>query len=88
MCPGGLILLPRDLLVRGVAAVALNDTKSWRRAVGFVKTLTLERSDVFPFALSGATVGGVRCTLSRSSIRIDQVRHALHALVEGQQLLS
>ena len=47
------------------AAVALNDTKSWRRAVGFVKTLTLERSDVFPFALSGATVGGVRCTLSR-----------------------
>ena len=51
--------------MRGVAAVALNDTKSWRRAVGFVKTLTLERSDVFPFALSGATVGGVRCTLSR-----------------------
>jgi len=77
------------------AAVALNETErakryeqSWRKAIGFVRILTLEPSDVFPFALPGAAVGGVRCTLSRASIRIDQVSHALHALVEGHQLLS
>jgi hypothetical protein len=77
------------------AAVALNETErakryeqSWRKAIGFVRTLTLEPSDVFPFALPGAAVGGVRCTLSRASIRIDQVSHALHAMVEGHQLLS
>ena len=76
------------------AAVAQNELErvkryadSWRKAVGFVRTLTLQPTDVFPFALPEAAIGGVRCTLSRASIRIDQVSHALHALVEGQSLL-
>lgn len=61
--------------------------ESWRKALGFVDTLTLHPADVFPFALPEAAIGGVRCTLSRASIRIDQVSHTLHALVEGHQLL-
>jgi hypothetical protein len=77
------------------AAVAQNDHErarryehAWCKALGFVETLTLRGSDVFPFAVREAAVGGVRCTLSRASIRIDQVSHSLHALVEGHQLLT
>jgi orotate phosphoribosyltransferase/AMMECR1 domain-containing protein len=77
------------------AAVTQNDLERtkryadcWHKAIGFVRTLTLEPTDVFPFALRDAAVGGVRCTLSRASIRIDQVSHSLHALVEGYQLAS
>jgi orotate phosphoribosyltransferase/AMMECR1 domain-containing protein len=77
------------------AAVAQNDherarryEQAWCKALGFVETLTLRGSDVFPFAVREAAVGGVRCTLSRASIRIDQVSHSLHALVEGHQLLT
>jgi len=60
---------------------------SWRKAVGFVRTLTLEETDVFPFRAPQRAVGGVRCSLSRASIRIDQVSHSLHALVEGHRNL-
>jgi orotate phosphoribosyltransferase/AMMECR1 domain-containing protein len=62
--------------------------QSWRMAAGFVSTLTLGPADVFPFATPERAVGGVRCTLSRSDIRVDQVSHALHALVDGQHNLS
>jgi orotate phosphoribosyltransferase/AMMECR1 domain-containing protein len=75
------------------AAIAQNENErarkyclSWRKALGFVRTLTLEPTDVFPFSTPQNAVGGVRCTLSRASIRIDQVSHALHALVEGALL--
>jgi AMMECR1 domain-containing protein/orotate phosphoribosyltransferase len=53
----------------------------WRRALGFVRTLTLNEDAVFPFRSPERALGGVRCTISRSAIRIDQVSHALHALV-------
>lgn len=76
------------------AALAQNETERarrysdcWREALGFVRTLTLEETDVFPFAVPERALGGVRCTISRSGIRIDQVSHALHALVEGLQNL-
>jgi hypothetical protein len=94
-------LIPRQLCppqkIAGAwrAAVAQNDHErarqyenSWSKAMGFVETLTLRQSDVFPFAVSDAAVGGVPCTLSRASIRIDQVSHSLHALVEGHQLVT
>jgi orotate phosphoribosyltransferase len=55
----------------------------WRKALGFVRTLTLTPDDVFPFRSPTKAVGGVRCSISRSGIRIDQVSHTLHALVEG-----
>ncbi len=58
---------------------------SWRKAAGFVRTLLLEETDVFPFRVSDKAVGGVRCTTSRADIRIDQVSHCLHAFVEGYQ---
>lgn len=74
------------------AALARNDEERanrygscWRKAAGFVRTLTLEETDTFPFRLSERALGGVRCTMSRADIRIDQVSHTLHALVEGYQ---
>jgi orotate phosphoribosyltransferase/AMMECR1 domain-containing protein len=57
----------------------------WRKAAGFMRTLTLEETDIFPFRLPERALGGVRCTVSRADIRIDQVSHTLHALVEGYQ---
>jgi orotate phosphoribosyltransferase/AMMECR1 domain-containing protein len=72
-------------------ALACRDTKrcaryetSWRRALGFVRTLTLQPGDGFAFPSPELAVGGVRCTLSRGDIRIDQVSHSLHALVDGR----
>jgi len=61
---------------------------SWRRAMGFIRTLTLQPGDGFAFPQPERATGGVRCTLSRGDIRIDQVSHALHALVDGQANLS
>jgi hypothetical protein len=55
----------------------------WSKAFGFLRTLTLDETAVFPFRAREKAVGGVRCTVSRAGIRIDQVSHALHALVEG-----
>ena len=72
------------------AALALGDDEranryedSWRRAAQFVATLTLHPGDVFCFTHPERALGGVRCTVSRADIRIDQVSHALHALVEA-----
>jgi len=59
----------------------------WRKAIGFVRTLILEETDVFPFQAPDKAIGGMRCTNSRADIRIDQVSHSLHALVEGYQNL-
>jgi len=59
----------------------------WQKAAGYVRTLVIESTDVFPFQVPGKAIGGVRCTMSRAGIRIDQASHALHALVEGYQNL-
>jgi hypothetical protein len=55
----------------------------WRRAAAFMRTLALESTDVFPFQRPDLALGGIRCTVSRGDIRIDQASHWLHALVEG-----
>ena len=76
-------------------ALACRDAKragryeaSWRRAMGFMRTLTLQPGDGFAFPRPDQAEGGVRCTLSRGDIRIDQVSHSLHALVDGQACLA
>jgi hypothetical protein len=38
-------------------------------------------------AVGTAAIGGVRCMLTRSDIRIDQVSHWLHALLLGAPLV-
>ena len=68
---------------RGEADLAKRYADSWRRAIGFMRTLMLDDASVFPFRAPDKAVGGVRCMMSRSGIRIDQVSHTLHALVEG-----
>jgi orotate phosphoribosyltransferase/AMMECR1 domain-containing protein len=77
----------RAALGQNAAEHARRYSECWRKAVGFVHTLTLEEDDVFPFRSPDRAVGGVRCTISRADIRIDQVSHALHALVEGHRNL-
>jgi orotate phosphoribosyltransferase/AMMECR1 domain-containing protein len=76
-------------------ALACRDAKraaryeaSWRRALGFIRTMTLQPGDGFAFPDPERATGGVRCTLSRGDIRIDQVSHSLHALVEGRGCLA
>ncbi|CAB3749173.1 hypothetical protein [Paraburkholderia humisilvae] len=59
---------------------------SWSNAMRFITRLVLFPEDVFAMRAGPIAVGGVRCTLSRSDIRIDQVSHCLHALVKGAQL--
>jgi orotate phosphoribosyltransferase/AMMECR1 domain-containing protein len=68
---------------RGDGVRAKRYGASWRRALGFVRTLTLNVDAVFPYRSPERALGGVRCTIARSAIRIDQVSHALHALVSG-----
>jgi orotate phosphoribosyltransferase/AMMECR1 domain-containing protein len=75
----------RAALARNEEARASRYAECWRKAAGFVRTLTLEETDTFPFRLPESARGGVRCTVSRADIRIDQVSHTLHALVDGYQ---
>lgn len=77
----------RAALVHNDKQRATRYDRCWRKAAGYVRTLLLEETDVFPFQTSGKAIGGVRCTMSRAGVRIDQVSHALHALVEGYQNL-
>ncbi len=62
--------------------------QSWREAMRFMNTLFLYPEDTFGFADGHRAVGGVRCTVSRSDIRIDQVSHCLNALITGARVAS
>jgi hypothetical protein len=59
---------------------------AWRDAMQFVTRLVVFPEDVFAMRAGWAAVGGVRSVQSRSDIRVDQVSHCLHALVEGALL--
>ncbi len=61
--------------------------QSWRDAMRFLQTLFIYPGDNFGMASGELAIGGVRCMLSRSDIRIDQVSHCLSALVSGAQIL-
>src|ERR1035441_5696479 len=73
----------------GIALDCGDDTRaaryeqSWREAMQFMTTLMVYPEDTFGMRAADLAVGGVRCMLSRSDIRIDQVSHCLSALVEG-----
>ena len=76
----------RTAATRGDEGRADRYAGSWRKAIGFMRTLMLDEAAVFPFRAPDKAIGGVRCTVSRSGIRIDQVSHTLHALVKGWYL--
>ena len=59
---------------------------AWSDAMRFMTRLIVYPEDVFALLAGQAAIGGVRCTQSRSDIRIDQVSHCLHALVTGARL--
>ena len=61
--------------------------RGWLEAMQFMTTLIIYPEDVFAMRAGDLAVGGVRCMLSRSDIRIDQVSHCLSALVAGASLL-
>ncbi len=56
---------------------------SWKRAMSFMRRLMIREEDTFSMREPSKALGGVRCMQSRSDVRIDQVSHCLHALVEG-----
>jgi orotate phosphoribosyltransferase/AMMECR1 domain-containing protein len=70
----------------GDAERAARYAASWRDAMRFVTRLIVFPEDVFAMRAGTAAIGGVRCVQSRSDIRIDQVSHCMHALVEGARL--
>ena len=70
----------------GDAERAARYAASWRDAMRFITRLIVFPEDVFAMRARSSVVGGVRCVQSRSDIRIDQVSHCLHALVEGARL--
>ncbi len=70
----------------GDAERAARYAASWRDAMQFITRLIVFPEDVFAMRARSSVVGGVRCVQSRSDIRIDQVSHCLHALVEGARL--
>lgn len=60
---------------------------SWRNAARFLNRLIIHPEDTFGMAASTAAIGGVRCMLTRSDVRIDQVSHWLHALLIGASIV-
>lgn len=61
--------------------------ESWWAAARFLTRLIIYPEDIFAMPEPERAIGGVRCMQSRSDVRIDQVSHCLHALVEGANLL-
>jgi AMMECR1 domain-containing protein len=73
-------------LAAGDTARAARYGAAWAAAMRFMTRLIVFPEDVFALRAGEATVGGVRCTQTRSDIRIDQVSHCLHALTAGARL--
>ena len=71
----------------GDDARAARYKESWRRAGGFIRSLTIQHEDVFASHAGEDAVGGVRLTPSSARLRIDATSHPLHALVAGIPLL-
>ena len=56
---------------------------SWQNAARFMNRLVIHPEDTFGMQVGSSAIGGVRCMLTRSDVRIDQVSHWLHALLTG-----
>jgi hypothetical protein len=61
---------------------------SWRRAAGFLGTITVHPEDLFASHAAAAALGGVRLTPSSARLRVDATSHCLHAMVMGVTLLA
>ncbi|MGI8744788.1 MAG: hypothetical protein ACR2NN_19895 [Bryobacteraceae bacterium] len=55
-------------------------------AARFMTRLINYPGDTFAMREPERAVGKVRCMQSRSDVRVDQVSHCLHAIVEGAQI--
>jgi AMMECR1 domain-containing protein/orotate phosphoribosyltransferase len=66
---------------------ALRYAQSWREAMSFITTLIIYPEDTFCMPNAQRAIGGVRCTQTRSDVRVDQVSHCLHAMIAGARLL-
>ncbi len=70
----------------GEAVRAERYERSWRKSARFMNRLLIRPEDTFGMSVGAAAIGGVRCTLTRSDVRIDQVSHWLHALLSGDAI--
>ena len=61
--------------------------QSWCSAAHFFSQLIIQPEDTFWMRRPAQFIGGVRPSHSRSTVRIDQVSHCLHALCLGAQNL-
>jgi orotate phosphoribosyltransferase/AMMECR1 domain-containing protein len=55
----------------------------WLRGIDFVNTLIIREEDCFAMPEPSKAIGGVRESLTNSTVRIDYVAHSLLALVKG-----
>jgi hypothetical protein len=61
---------------------------AWRNAARFMNRQLIHPEDTFGMQVGASAIGGVRCMLTRSDVRIDQVSHWLHALLIGTNVAS
>jgi hypothetical protein len=55
----------------------------WLRGIDFVNTLIIREEDCFAMPEPSKAIGGVRESLTNSTVRIDYVAHSLLAMVKG-----
>lgn len=72
---------------RGDSARADRYRASWERAMRLMRRLVIREADAPCLPDPGRSVGGVRGTLTSSTVRIDYVSHALMALAMGLEVL-
>jgi len=58
---------------------------SWRRAMEFMRELTILPEDTFCMRLGRDAIGGVRPSQTASEVRVDYVSHTLTALLRGMR---
>jgi hypothetical protein len=58
---------------------------SWRRAMAFMRELTILPEDTFCMRLGSDAIGGVRPSQTASEVRADYVSHTLTALLKGMR---
>jgi orotate phosphoribosyltransferase len=59
--------------------------RSWRRAMAFMRELTILPEDTFCMRLGEDAIGGVRPSQTASEVRVDYVSHTLTALIKGMR---
>jgi hypothetical protein len=60
-----------------------NYRHAWTRGIRFIDRLIIRKDDTFAMREPSKALGGVRQSLTSSTVRIDYVAHTLLALVKG-----